>query len=169
MSALSALALQAGFPLIEKILARKFGDKNGKLAADVLAAIAARARVPVGDLEGLVESNPGKVADAMRDVEANTAADKVDLYLKEQEAQLAMFEAEQEGPAWVSAWRPLGMYLIGFLWLWNAVVLHIANAIWKIALPPMPFADLIQLSGLYMGLYMGGHTIKDALAKWVAK
>lgn len=169
MGGLAAIALQAGFPIIEKILSRKLGDRGGRLAGDILQAIAEQARVPVDGLEDLAQTTPGQIIDAMRNVEGGAAADKVDLYLKETEAQLAMFQAEQEGPVWASAWRPAGMYLIGFLWLWNSVLLHIANAIWKIALPAMPFGDLIQLSGLYMGLYMGGHTVKDVVAKWVSK
>ena len=168
MSLLAILAANAGLPIIEKILKRKLGDQGGQLAGDILQAIAVQAKVPVDGLESLANDMPGKVIDAMRTVETTSAADKVDLYLKQTEAQLAMFQAEQDGPAWVSAWRPAGMYLIGFLWLWNSVLLHIANAIWKIALPPMPFPDLIQLSGLYMGLYMGGHTVKDVVAKWAA-
>jgi hypothetical protein len=58
------------------------------------------------------------------------------------------------------------MYLIGLLWIWNVIVLHVLNASLKIALPPMPFEQLMQLSGLYFGLYMGGHTIKDMVGKW---
>lgn len=169
MGPLAAIALNAGFPIIEKVLSRKLGDKGGRLAGDIIQAIATQAKLPVDDLEATADSAPGRIIDAMRTVETTTAADKVDLYLKETEAQLAMFQAEQEGPAWVSAWRPLGMYLLGFLWLWNSVLLHVANAIWKIALPAMPFSDLIQLSGLYMGLYMGGHTVKDVVAKWVGQ
>ena len=67
------------------------------------------------------------------------------------------------------AWRPLGMYLIGFLWLWNVVLLHVANAIWKIALPPVEFAVLLQISAIYMGLYMGGHTVKATVQNFMKK
>jgi hypothetical protein len=49
------------------------------------------------------------------------------------------------------------------------MLLHVANAIWKIALPPMPWDQLIYFSGLYMGLYMGGHTVKDVVAKMVSR
>lgn len=27
--------------------------------------------------------------------------------------------------------------------------------------------NLLQLSGLYMGLYMGGHTVKDIAVRWI--
>ena len=169
MIALAEIALKAGFPLVQKILSGRIGDTDGRLAADVVEAIAARAGVTPAELDQVEETAPGRVIEAMRVVEATVAPEKIALAMNEAEAQLLMFQAEQAGPAWVSAWRPAGMYMLGFLWLWNAVILHVANAFWRIALPPMPFEQLIQLSGLYMGLYMGGHTVKDVVQKWVGK
>ena len=67
MSALAALALQAGFPLIEKLLTRKLGDANGQLAAQVIRRIADRAGVVPGQIELAAEEQPGRVIDAMRD------------------------------------------------------------------------------------------------------
>ncbi len=168
MGGLAAIALNAGFPIIEKLLNKKLGDKNGTLAATVLRSLADSAKVAPEALDQLAEENPGRVIDAMRAVEPTTPQ-MLALYASEGQMQMAALEAEQNEPLWARAWRPAGMYLIGFLWLWNAVLLHIANAVWTIALPPMPFQDLIQLSGLYMGLYMGGHTIKDMMAQWVTK
>jgi hypothetical protein len=61
------------------------------------------------------------------------------------------------------------MYLLGFFWTWNIVLLHVANAIWKVALPPVPFDQLLALTGIFMALYMGGHTLKDVASKWKAQ
>lgn len=163
-----ALAAQVGLPLIKKVLEKKLGDQNGALATSIIQAIADRTGTTVDELPTVAEQTPGRVIDAMRQVEA-AAPDMIAAYDKDMQLQLAALAAEQDDPTWMRAWRPAGMYLLGFLWLWNAVLLHISNAIWKIALPPMPFDQLIQLSGLYMGLYMGGHTVKDVMAKWVAK
>jgi hypothetical protein len=33
----------------------------------------------------------------------------------------------------------------------------------------MPFEHLMGISALYMGLYMGGHTIKDVAGKLIGK
>lgn len=168
MSALVALALKTGLPILEKVLTRKLGPATGELAAEVIRAVAEKADTTPEEIEALAESTPGRVIEAMRDVERGPVVDKIDLYLKETEARLAMFAAEQDGPLWARAWRPAGMYLLGFFWLWNIVLLHVANAIWKIALPPVGFDILVQISGLYMGLYMGGHTVKELAAKWKA-
>jgi hypothetical protein len=164
MSALAALALQSGFPVIRSILERKLGDANGALAGDVLAALAARANVKPAELEALAEATPGKVIDAMRAVEPMTP-ELIALYAKGLEHQNQLLMAEQEEGGWKANWRPLGMYFVMALWAWQVIVLHVANAIWKIALPPMPWEHLVTFTGLYMGLYMGGHTIKDVATK----
>lgn len=166
MSILAALALQSGLPLIGAILKQKLGDQNGTLASDVISAIATRAGVQPDGLEAMVADNPGKVIDAMRHVEPMTP-ELVALYTKGLEHQNQLLMAEHEEGGWKAAWRPLGMYFVMLLWAWQVVILHVCNAIWKIALPPMPYEQLVTFTGLYMGLYMGGHTLKDMAAKWV--
>lgn len=163
MSALAALALKSGLPLIGSILKEKLGS-NGQLVTEVLEAVAGHAGVKPDDLDQLAEENAPKALDAMRAV-TDKMPELIALYTKGLENQLTLLMAEQEEGGWKAAWRPAGMWMIGFLWIWNVVVLHVANAVWKIALPPMPWDVLMQISGLYMGLYMGGHTIKDAMAK----
>jgi hypothetical protein len=165
MSALIAMATQVGLPMVEAILNRRLGGDDGRLAGEVLARIATRTGIAPEAMEEEAARAPGKIIDAMRDIEKNSP-ELVQLYLSEVQASAAQALAESQGPTWVSAWRPAGMYMLGFLWLWNTVLLHVANAIWKTALPPMPFDNLIQLSGLYMGLYMGGHTVKDLASKF---
>lgn len=164
---LSGLAVQIGAPVIGKILSDKLGANAG-LVSDVLQAVAKSAGVPVEQLDDLAVNNQPRAVDAIREVERQSP-ELVALYASGLELQLAQLQAEEGEPLWVRAWRPAGMYVLGLLWLWNSVVLHVANAIWKIALPPMPFDVLIQISGLYMGLYMGGHTVKDIADKWKAK
>lgn len=168
MSAIAALALNAGLPIIEKVLTGKLGDTGGQLAAEVLGAIAKRVGVSPDQLDGVADQQPGQVIDAMRKVEA-MSPEIVGLYAAGLQGQFALLQAETAEGGWKAAWRPAGMYLLGFLWLWNVVLLHVGNAIWKTALPPMPFPELFQVSGLYMGLYMGGHTLKDVASKWVGK
>jgi hypothetical protein len=168
MSALATIALNAGFPLIRTVLQRKLGDQGGSLAADVLDQIATRAGVKREELDALAEDNQGRIIDAMRAVEPMTP-ELIALYTAGLEGQFALLQAEAAEGGWKAAWRPLLMYFNIFLWLWQAVLLHVANAIWKIALPPMPWEQLIYFTGISMGLYMGGHTVKDVVAKWVAK
>lgn len=166
--ALVALAAQIGAPLIRDILARKIGRENAELATDVIGIVARRAGVAPEDVEKLAADDPARVMAAMTAAEPEIAA-LVPLYTAELEARQETFRMEAGEPLWVRAWRPLGMYGLGFLWLWNLVLLHVANAWWKLALPPTDNATLLQLSALYMSLYMGGHTVKDVFAKWAGR
>ncbi len=165
---LAQLALQSGLPIIEKLLSRKLGDKGGQLAAEVLRAIAGRAGVPPDDVELLVDVDKPRILDAMREVEKQSP-ELIALYAAGVQGQFDLLQAEQADSAWTRAWRPGGMYLILFLWAWNVVILHVCNAVFKIALPPAPFDALGWLTGVYCSLYMGGHTIKDVIGKWVTK
>lgn len=164
MTPLIALALQAGLPMVEKILSKRIGDDGGQLATSVLRSIAERAGTTPGGLDDVAESTPGRVIEAMREVE-RSAPDMIAAYDRDLQLQLATLAAEQDDPTWMRAWRPGWMYLLGFLWLWNLVLLHVANAVWKIALPPLPTTDLLALTGLFLSLYMGGHTVLRALGK----
>lgn len=165
---LLALATEVGAPMVEKILGEKIGRDNAALVREVVSRIALRSGVRPDELEGFVEQDPDVVREAIVDVETQSP-EIFALYAAGIELQLAQLEAEREDPVWMRAWRPAGMYLFGFLWLWNVVILHVLNAIFKIALPPVEWSILLQISAAYMGLYMGGHTVKDAVAKWAAK
>ena len=165
---IAALAVQIGAPILGKILDDKLGRANGALAGEVIQAVAKRAGVPVNQLDTLAETDQPRAIDALREVEKMTP-ELVALYASGLEFQLAQIKAEAGEPVWARAWRPAGMYMLGLLWLWNTIVLHVCNAIWTIALPPMPYDQLMQISGLYMGLYMGGHTVKDLAEKWKEK
>jgi hypothetical protein len=161
MSGLASLAAHAGITMVEKVLTGRLGDEGGQLASDLVAHIARRAGVLPADLDPLVEQEPGRVIEAMRDVEPVVP----ELLAHEVEMFRARLAAEETEPYWMRAWRPGMMYLIGFLWLWNIVILHVANAIWKIALPPAPWDVLMTLTGTYAALYMGGHTVLRAIGK----
>lgn len=161
MSALAGLAAQAGIKMVEKVLTKRLGDDAGAVAGDVLAQIATRAGVAPPELEGLAETEPGRVIAAMRETEPVVP----ELLAHEVEMFRARLQSEETEPYWMRAWRPGMMYLIGFLWLWNIVLLHVANAVWKIALPPAPWDVLMTLTGTYAALYMGGHTVLRAIGK----
>lgn len=160
MSAVLSVAAQIGAPLIRQVLSNRIGAQNTELATSVVEAVARRAGVGVPDLDSFADANPSRMVDAVRETEA-MMPEMVALYAQGLEGQFALLQAEQKGPWWGWAWRPFMMWLLAFLWLWNIVILHVANAIWRIALPPTDFTVLLGLTSVYMALYMGGHTLKD--------
>ena len=66
----------------------------------------------------------------------------------------------EQGPTWTWAWRPGWMWFFAFLWFWALVASPMINAVWMLGLPSIDLAILLSLNGLYMALYMGGHTVK---------
>lgn len=171
-AALIGIAAEIGAPLVRDILARKIGGKNAELAETVVTAIASRAGVPaeqLGEAARADDGRAGQVRDAIRAVNAELAPHLVALHEAELETKLKIFEAEQEEPALARLWRPMGMYFTFLLWAWNVMILHVANAWWRIALPPTPWDVLLAWTGLYLSLYMGGHTVKAVAESWGRK
>lgn len=167
-AALIALATEIGAPLVRDILAKKIGVSNAKLATDVLGLVAEKAGVIPADLEAKAMTDPDLVKSAIVQVETMTP-EIVSLYTAGLEGQFALQQAEMKEPLWTWAWRPVAMWGFGFLWFWNIVIIHVLNAIFKIALPQTDLWMLFQLNSVYMALYMGGHTLKDFVSsKWGA-
>jgi hypothetical protein len=154
------IAKDLAAPWITETLSRRIGPENSGLVLSVIKRIARNAGVSVDTLTREIERNPDRVEAAITATEGQSS-ELIALYQQELEGKLALFAAENNGPAWHRAWRPLGMYVLFVLWIWNVIILHSLNAYFKIALPPIPLSDLLALTGIYCSLYMGGHTVKS--------
>ena len=161
---LATVASSVGAPLVERILAGRIGAENAGLVSGVVSTIANYAGAMPDELPELHRDKPDVLAAAVTAAETD-APELIALYASELESKTTLLLAEMKEPRWTWAWRPLGMYGIGALWFWNVIVLHVLNAVFKIALPQMPLGELFNLTALFLGLYMGGHTVKDAVGK----
>lgn len=168
-SVLINLAARVGAPLVERALAGRIGQDNVDLAKTVLATVATYAGLSATEVENWAGSDDEAQRDTIEQAVLMAEADMpelIALHQSELEGKMRLLEAEQREPFWAWAWRPAGMWALGFFWFYNIALLHWLNAYFKIALPPVDFAVLLQISALYMSLYMGGHTVKDVMAKW---
>ncbi|WP_299370460.1 hypothetical protein [uncultured Tateyamaria sp.] len=164
-AALLSLATQIGAPIVSRVLANKIGPAGAALAGEVLQAVAQRAGVAPDELDAVADATPDLVVGAIREVE-QIAPGMVALHTLLAEEQFKLQHAELNKEHWIAwAWRPLWMMLLGLLWVWTLIVAHLLNAVWKWALPT-DAATLMALTGLFLTLYMGGHTVKDAISKW---
>ena len=167
-AALVSLAANIGLPLIQRVLGQRFGQQKAALAVEVVQRIADRAGVPVDRLPDMAEPGGAEqdvLREAMLEVEAELP-ERLALYADELDLKGQIFAGET---GWRSAWRPLGMYFVVFLWFWQIVGLHALNAVFKTALPPADWGPLVTFTGLYMSLYMGGHTAKEVMASWTGR
>ncbi|WP_102959834.1 hypothetical protein [Mangrovicella endophytica] len=78
-------------------------------------------------------------------------------------ARLRMAELDQQETTFGYAWRPGWMYLLGFLWTWALVLGPIVNAATGGAIAMPDLGMLSTITGLYLALYMGGHTVKGVV------
>lgn len=158
--------LGAGAAILAPILAKSgagiLADAvRGKspAAATVIERVGDALLVPAGTPQERAEAiadryadEPEATATVIREVEAENpemwrtiaAADQV---------RAETFRAEHEAGLFAWAWRPGWMYLLGALWTWAAIGT-------ALSLPVIDFATLLALTGIYTGLYMGGHTAK---------
>ena len=157
---LSGLFAEAGFTILGSVL----GGPAGGIAVTVGREIA----------QALGADGPDGVARAIKDdprameeLERYQAlnAEKLALLAQEQDHMRAILEREDDGPWFKWGWRPAIMWLIGFLWLYSLVLVHFLNGVTDLALPVAPLEHLLAFTGLFLSLYMGGHTVKSVFDK----
>lgn len=164
MSALAAIlagvAARVGAPIVKELLEHHVGGAGAAIGGAVIDAIAGKAGVQPDALPSLPAD---RLEAAVRAVEAETP-ELVAAWARQQELANELMRAEMEkGPALSWAWRPLTMWLIGFLWLWSLVLVPLVNSALAAAVP-VYLQELIWLTTAYMALYMGGHTAKEIFA-----
>jgi hypothetical protein len=176
MSALASIligaAAKVGAPIVKSILEKTLGGTAGGIAGSVVDAIAGEAGVTP---EKLPELAPAEIEKAIAAVEPRTP-ELINAYVAQQAETNRLLLAEMDkGPFWSWAWRPGGMYLLGLFWAWLVLGVPVVNlflglfgASERLGLT-VDVTTMLTLSGGYIGLYMGGHTVKDAMAKWTAK
>ncbi|MCC5965512.1 MAG: hypothetical protein JJU24_05185 [Natronohydrobacter sp.] len=102
---MSAFLLDAarhiGAPLLTRVLERKIGGANTRLASEVIDAVARRAGVTPEGLEQVADEHPSRLVDAMRETEA-MMPEMIALYAQGLEGQFALLQAEGKGPWWGS-------------------------------------------------------------------
>ena len=166
MGALASILLGAAgdlaVPIIKKILGDKLGGAGGEIAGRVIDAIAERAGVSPDAL-------PSLPADDLRDAIVATEREAADILVQHVESQRLMNEAlkaefDKGGPAWTWAWRPGWMWLLAFVWLYALILRPLANAAFGAAIEAVDLTILMTLTGVFTGLYMGGHTAKSIMS-----
>lgn len=68
------------------------------------------------------------------------------------------------GPTWTWGWRPGWMWLLAFVWLYALILRPLANAAFGAAIEAVDLTILMTLTGVFTGLYMGGHTAKSIVS-----
>lgn len=166
MSTLASILLAAAgdlaVPVIRKILGDRLGGTGGELAGKVIDIIAEKAGVAP---DRLPEMPAGELQDAIVAAEPEAA----DILMHHVESQRLMNETlkaelDKGGPLWTWGWRPGWMWLLAFVWLYALILRPLANAAFGAAIEAVDLTILMTLTGVFTGLYMGGHTAKSIVS-----
>lgn len=146
---------RVGAPILKGIITTAAGPIAGTLAGSVIDSIAEKvggdiSAVSPGDLDAAVAATEAETPELIR---AWTESQHL-----AQELQLAEMNKES---FWVWAWRPFWMWLLAFLWFYAIVAQPIISVFLPMALIPVDTSVLMALTGAYLALYMGGHTVKS--------
>ena len=153
---LTGIAAEHGLPILKNVLTKTIGGKNAGIATEVAETVLRHA----GGTPDLRADNPVLI-EAAKQVEADLPAILAQ-YTAQMESMHQLQLAEMEkGSLWTWAWRPAGMWLMGGLILWSAVILPVTNAATGGNIATWAVRDIMGAFAAYAALYMGGHTIKD--------
>ncbi len=155
-SILIAAATKVGAPIIKGVLEKHVGGLAGTLAGTVVDQVAERLGV---EPEALPTVDETELDNAVRDVDF-AMPEVIALYQQGLQGQFALLQAEQAEGFWQSAWRWGWMYLLAFLWI-CAFLLFPVLRVFGIHIEPIDSATLMTLTGWFISLYMGGHTLKE--------
>ena len=149
-------AAKVGAPIIKRVLEKHVGGLTGTLAGTVVDQVAERLGV---EPEAIPTVDEAELDNAVRDVDY-AMPEVIAIYEKGLQGQFALLQAEQAEGFWPSAWRWGWMYLLAFFWVCALLIFPIFRAFGS-KLEPMDLATLMTLTGWFIGLYMGGHTVKE--------
>lgn len=151
-----AAATKVGAPIVKSIVEKHAGPLAGSLAGSMVDQIAERVGV---EPEKLPEADPKEIENAVRNVEY-AGPEVIAMWQAGLQGQFTLLQSEQAEGFWQSAWRWGWMYFLGLLW-GCAFLLFPVLKVFGIIIDPIDSATLMTLTGWFISLYMGGHTIKE--------
>ncbi|HEV2501623.1 MAG TPA: hypothetical protein VGV39_01020 [Mesorhizobium sp.] len=168
-SILVEAATRVGAPLVKSLLERFLGDDAAEVGGVVIDTVAKKLGVQPDEI---AEQPPEKIDAAIKETES-LAPDLLIQWNVQQAQAIALQKAEMDKvgePTWTWAWRPAWMWFLGGLWLFRFVIVPTVDAGTGSSMATaLPFDTLFWLTATFSGFYMGGHTLKDGLAKWLGR
>lgn len=178
MSALVATILlevagRVGAPIVKSLLEEFVGGKAADIGGTIIDTIAEKAGVAP---EKLPDVPATQLEQAIVATESQMPEILVQWNIQQKQAiDLQRAEMDKGGPTWTWSWRPAGMWMFHGLVAWYCVVAPLLNLIMGLVGTSASIemiVDVVSFLSLYVtfiGLYMGGHTAKDMMSKWIGR
>lgn len=159
------IARKVGAPVVKSILEKQVGGAAGQIGGAIVDAIAGQAGVSPAELPGV----PAKELEAAVAAVEDRAPEILAHYVESQRlSNKLQLEEMTKDTAFAWAWRPFWMWLLALLWAYTIMLRPLVNAATGASIEAADAGVLMTLTGAYLALYMGGHTIKDVAARWRA-
>lgn len=150
---LGDILLKVGAPVLADIVKKNVGEGPGKVVEKLGEALGVTP-TPEAVID-IIEKEPAAAEPVARSVETDNAALWDHLAASADAVRLATYQIEHKEPWWAWAWRPGWMWLLGVFWIWRMMIAPFLGG------DLISIADLITLTLIIAGFYMGGHTLKD--------
>lgn len=155
---LAPVAARLGAELVGRVLGERFGPAGGELVELVIGEIADQAGVAPAELAALPEAEISDAVDRTEDKMPELIA----LWSRGLDGQFALLQAETAQGGWAAAWRWGWMYLLGVMWFVRLMVVPIVdNMTGADMAADIDMSVMLTLTSWFIGLYMGGHTLKE--------
>ncbi len=151
-------AVRTGSGVVKDIVTAQLGPTIGSLAGQVLDTLSTSLGVP----PEAIPSVPQDTLDAAVTA-ANQDPEILRLYNEQQKAtnDLLTAEMDKSNSLWTWAWRPAWMWFLMLVWFCALILFPLLRGATgaDIAIPDL--AEVANLTIIFLGLYMGGHTAKS--------
>lgn len=160
---------EIGAPILKKLIEKNVSSKTGKAVLDtVVDTVAEKIGVSPDpeDIAAQYEVDREGTASAIKELEAEQSEKWLEFLSQtyaSRDALLAREDARETFFAW--GWRPAMSWLVIFLFGWAMVLIPLLNAAFKAAIPAPATEDILQLAGIWLVIYGGGHTVKSVFKK----
>lgn len=159
---IGGIAAKVGADLVGKVVGDRFGQAGGALAGQVVTTVAGK----LGVTEAEIPMQPAhRVEKAVRETEQEMP-EMIEVWTRGLDHQFALLQAETKEGWFAWAWRPGWMYLLGAMWFARLIILPVTDAALGTGIAAeIDIAVMLTLTGYFLALYMGGHTLKDLGSK----
>ncbi len=180
MSVLVDLLVKLGGSALASVIGKKFGSEMGDLSKQAIEGLAGMFGAEPNEdavtakVQQLQAADPEEARARVAYAEADIAP-KLLAYAEilkagnEQQRltnELLLAEQKEGGPA--AWWLWLWQYLLMAIWVWVIFLVPIGNAVLRVvgqeaALATVDATVLMALTGAYLALHMGGHTVLELM------
>lgn len=160
---LGPIILKAGAPILLDVVKSNLPEAVGKVVESIAVKVGVEPTPEA--IQAKHAAEPEIVEEAIREV-ATESPEEWAYYVQADAIRADILARQDQQGGLAAAWKWLWMYLLAVFWSWAIIVQPLVNWFAGADMRLVDLGTLMGLTTIYLGLYMGGHTIKDVATKW---